>query len=95
MSLTFQVTVDTGNLGDPNQRPKAPEGSPPITVSRLNPNDFVGKLNSGNVAIYGFICKDVSIPSIEQGAADCDPKYLADDGCVIIYLGGTPYRMCP
>ena len=80
------------NPSDPTDQPSRPTGGSRVT--QLDAVQFVDMLNKGQVRIFGLVCKDVDMPSTEPEAPDCTTAYVASDNCVIMYLGGTAYRIC-
>jgi len=73
----------------PTDHPSRPQGG--TRVDRVDEVKLLNKFATGELQLYGFICKDVDLASLE---VEGDSVHKLDANCFIVYLGGTAYRIC-
>jgi hypothetical protein len=90
----FSLEVDVNKPSD-NVCKKRKAGSPDVPADPLDKQEFLRMLDNGSLTAVGFIFSGDLTPIAEKEAAG----YTAEleplgQKCIVVYLGGTAYRIC-
>lgn len=86
-TLAFETTAPDNNPSRPTP------GGPNVTVTKVDEARVQAKIIQGRATPLGYIFQDMDdVLSVDVGADAA--AYTASSNCVIVYIGGTAYRIC-
>jgi hypothetical protein len=85
----FSLAIDVNNPKDKGCKDKNGDAAVELT-----PQEFNNMLDSGSLTALGHIYRGI-FPSVAEGAAGYTSELepLAQK-CVVVYIGGTAYKIC-